>query len=264
MKSSPRLSAIAVLTLNPAACLLAGPTGEAATTPAPVGDVGWWFHSTSYAWLTAQKGDMRIGALSVPVDVSFSDAINSIDEIDMAFMGGLEAGRGRWSIGVDLTYTNFSDDFAGDGNVFDSFRLEQTNWMINPFVSCQLVKEQGWHLDAILGARINIIEMDITGRFVGDRHITVGGSRDWVDPIVGLRGSWDLTDRLLFGVRGDIGGFGASSNFTWQAYVGLGWKVTRRSTLALGYRGLGTDYSKRGFGSDIVTHGPLLGLQITF
>lgn len=264
MKSSRLLSAIAVLTLNPAACLLAGPPAQVAPTPAPASDDGWWVHATSYAWLTAQKGDLRIGALSVPVDVSLSDTIDSFDEIDMAFMGGLEAGRGRWSIGVDLTYTKISDDFAADGNVFDSFRLEQTNWMINPFVSYQLVKEQGWHLDAILGARINIIEMDITGRFVGDRQITVGGSRDWVDPIVGLRGSRDLTDRLLVGFRGDIGGFGVSSDFTWQAYVGLGWKVTQRSTLALGYRGLGTDYSKGGFGSDIVTHGPLLGLQITF
>lgn len=262
MTTKPLLAATAALILFPAACLQAGTPQP--ITPPPANDDGWWFHSTSYAWITALQGDMRIGNLPIPVDVSFSDAIDGVDEIDMAFMGGLEAGRGRWSLGVDLTYAKISDDYAGGGNVFDSFRLEQTQWMINPFVSYQMVKASHWHLDAIAGARINIFEMDVTGRFASGGQVTVGGSREWVDPIVGLRGSWDLTDRLTAGFRGDIGGFGVSSDFTWQAYAGLGWKMTPRSSLAVGYRGLGTDYSRGGFGSDIVTHGPLIGLQITF
>ena len=262
MKSTSFLAATAALILFPIAGLQAGTPAE--VTPAPASDSGWWVHSTGYAWLTASKGDMRIGTLTIPVDISFNDAISSLDELDMGFMGGLEAGRGNWSLGVDATYMKASDDFAGGGVVFRSFRLEQSQWMINPFVSYQLVKNEHWHLDAIVGARINVIEMDVTGRFADGGQVTVGGSRDWIDPIIGLRGSWNLSDRLAVGFRGDIGGFGVSSDFTWQAYVGLGWKLTPRSTLALGYRGLGTDYSEGDFGSDTVAHGPLLGLQFTF
>lgn len=262
MKSTPFLAALAALILSPMAGLHAGT--PAPVTVSPANDDEWWVRSNTYAWITASKGDMRIGNLTVPVDISFQDAINSLDELDMGFMGGLEAGRGNWSLGVDATYMKASDDFEGGGVIFRSFRLEQSQWMINPFVSYQLVKDELWHLDAIVGARINIIEMDVTGRFADGGEITVGGSREWIDPIVGLRGSWSLSDRMTVGFRGDIGGFGVSSDFTWQAYVGLGWKMTPRSTLALGYRGLGTDYSHGDFGSDTMTHGPLLGLQFTF
>lgn len=263
MKSIPFLAATAALILFPIACLHAGPPAQVAPTPAPASADGWWVHSTSYAWLTASKGDMRIGTLTIPVDSSFNDAINSIDELDMGFMGGLEAGRGHWSIGVDLTYAKISDDFGG-GGPFKSFRLEQSQWMINPFVTYTLAKGERWHLDGILGARINVFELDITGRYSNGGQTTIGGSRDWIDPIVGLRGSRDLTDKLTIAFRGDIGGFGVSSDLTWQAYVGLGWKMTRRATLGLGYRALGTDYSQGSFGSDVVSHGPLLGLEFAF
>ncbi len=40
--------------------------------------------------------------------------------------------------------------------------------------------------------------------------------------------------------------------------------MTRNTTVSLGYRGLGTDYSHGSFGSDVVTHGPVLGLQTRF
>lgn len=236
----------------------------APATPSFPNEEKWWVHFNSYAWITAQTGDLQIGSISSPVNVSFSDAIDGIDEIDMAFMGGIEAGRGRWSLGVDMTYANISDDFAAGGIAFDSFRLDQTQWMINPFVTYRLSKTERHQFDAILGARINIFEMDITGRFVDGGQITVGGSREWVDPIIGLRGRWDLTDRLAIGFRGDIGGFGVASDLTWQAYVGMGWRMTAGSTLAIGYRGLGTDYAHNGFGTDIVTHGPLLGVQMVF
>ena len=207
---------------------------------------------------------MRIGNLTAPVDVGFDDTIDGIDELDMGFMGGLEAGRGRWSLGVDATYMKASDDFAGGNVIFESFRLEQSQWMINPFGSYQLIKADRWHLDAIIGARINIFEMDITGRFAQGGQVTVGGSREWIDPIIGFRSKWDITDRLSLGFRGEIGGFGASSDFIWQAYAGINWQLNSKVTLALGYRGLGTDYSSGNYANDTVTHGPLLGLIVTF
>lgn len=253
------------LLLLPAAWLHAGPVSPTSPFPEPSpAHAEWWINVTSYAWITAQTGDLRIAGLPLPVDVSFSDAIQAIDEIDMAFMGGFEAGRGRTSLGVDVTYARISDDFVGGGNLFKSFGLEQAQWMINPFLSHQLAKGSNWHLDAMAGARINIFEMDVTGRFERGGQVTVGGSREWTDPVVGLRGACDLTDRLTVGFRGDIGGFGISSDLTWQAYVGIGWRMTRNTTVSLGYRGLGTDYGHGSFGSDVVTHGPVLGLQTRF
>ena len=252
-----------------AALFLPGPVAshalqpEIPAPPTPSSD-GWWFHSNSYGWLTAQSGDMHIANLTVPVKVGLDDAIAGIDELDMGFMGGLDFGRGRWSLGTDLTYMKASDSFPSSSAAFKSFGLEQSQWMINPFVSCQLLRSPHWQLDAIAGARINIFEMDVTGRFTTKEQVTIGGSRTWTDPIVGLRTRWDASDRLSFGIRGDIGGFGAASDLTWQAYAGLGWQITPRSIFALGYRALGTDYHSRNYGTDIVSHGPLIGLQFGF
>lgn len=148
--------------------------------------------------------------------------------------------------------------------IFRSFRTEQTQWMINPFASYRLAEGDRWQIDGLLGARINIFELDLTGRFVKGGQVTVGDSREWADPVVGLRGKWALSDNWSLAARGDIGGFGVSSDLTWGAYAGLAWKVTAHSTLALGYRALATDYSTRSFGSDTVLHGPLVGLVLSF
>ena len=72
---------------------------------------------------------MRVGPLSTPVDVSMKDALK---DLDMAAMGILEAGYGRWSLGADITCVKVSEEIAGGGRLFRSFRLEQKQWVINP------------------------------------------------------------------------------------------------------------------------------------
>lgn len=227
-------------------------------------DGGWWIRSTSYFWITAQSGDLRIGTLGVPVKIGFSDSLASIDEIDMAFMGGFEAGRGRWSVGVDLTYAKMSDRFLGDGVTYRTLRLEQAAWMINPYAAYRLAAPADWEFDLLAGARFNSLEMELGGESPAGVWTTASGRRSWTDPIVGLRGQTSLNEQLRFGFRADIGGFGIASQFTWQGYVGLGWQLSPSMTASFGYRGLGTDYSRGDFASDTVTHGPLIGLLVRF
>ena len=69
-----------------------------------------------------------------------------------------------------------------------------------------------------------------------------------------------------FNLEGDVGGFGAGSEFSWQAVATYGFDVnvfgsTMRSVV--GYRALYVDYSELGQhgkdGLDWVQHGPVLG-----
>lgn len=48
-------------------------------------------------------------------------------------------------------------------------------------------------------------------------------SNSWVDPIIGARLSADLSTKVMVNLRGDIGGFGVGSDFTWNgsAFIGL-------------------------------------------
>ena len=41
-------------------------------------------------------------------------------------------------------------------------------------------------------------------------------------------------------------------------------KATGNVSAAIGYRGLGVDYSKDSFSVDTVSHGPVIGLEVVF
>jgi opacity protein-like surface antigen len=95
-------------------------------------------------------------------------------------------------------------------------------------------------------------------------------SQDWVDPIIGVRLTTGLTEKLSLRVRGDIGGFGigSASDLVWNVVAVLGYQVSRRITLAAGYRILDVDYDKgsglRLFEYDVTTSGPVVGLAFRF
>lgn len=221
----------------------------------------WWFRTAAYGWVTAIDGDMSVGSLTAPVDVSMSDTLSSVD---MTYMGIFEAGYGKWSLGVDLMYAKLSQDIGGGGRVFDSFRLQQKQWLITPVVAYRAVETDGYHMDIFAGARITAVEVELTGRFVGSGEISSVHDTSWVDPIIGIRGQADLTDKFFFRYYGDIGGFGVSSDLTWQVFAGLGWKVNDKVNVAAGYRALGVDYTTGRLTLDTVTHGPVLGLEVHF
>jgi opacity protein-like surface antigen len=63
---------------------------------------------------------------------------------------------------------------------------------------------------------------------------------------------------------GDIGGFDVSSELTWQAMAGFGYRVMDNGAILLGYRGIGTDYTDGGFTYDVVAHGPVIGFEYHF
>ncbi len=245
-----------------AATALAGP--PISTPPVPIESAvesGWWFRIAPYGWVTAIDGDLRVGPLSAPLDVSMED---TLEDMDMAAMGILEAGYGRFSMGVDITYGKVSQEFDGGGLLFRSFRLEQKQWIINPTVAYRVIETDGYHMDIFAGARINVIEAELTGRFARGGEVAGSADVDWIDPIVGLRGQAELGDRFFFRYNGDIGGFGVSSDLTWQVFAGFGYHFNHWLSIGLGYRAIGTDYSDGDFELDTITHGPVIGLEARF
>ncbi len=93
---------------------------------------------------------------------------------------------------------------------------------------------------------------------------------DWVDPVVGTRLSMPVLENFDFILRGDIGGFGISSDFTALVSAGLQYHFTRMVSLDIRYKALWVDYEtgtqgRPGYFSyTTVTHGPILGLVFAF
>jgi hypothetical protein len=99
----------------------------------------------------------------------------------------------------------------------------------------------------------------------GERSL--GNNQTWVDPVVGLRFSTDLSKTTRFIVMGDVGGFnlgGYSSTFSWSQSTILSWDFAESWRLHMGYRFL--DF-KRDFHSGelkLQTRGPLIAIGYVF
>jgi hypothetical protein len=129
-------------------------------------------------------------------------------------------------------------------------------------------------LDLFAGARYWHVEIEtklsITPGLleVMPSSVTLRGSRDWLDPLIGGRLRWQASEKLALGVRGDVGGFGAGSDFTWSALGLLHYEVSPNVSLFAGYRALEIDYVDGSgddrFEFDALMHGPVFGAAIQF
>jgi hypothetical protein len=83
---------------------------------------------------------------------------------------------------------------------------------------------------------------------------------------MGLRWAANIADSWRLLLQGDIGGFGAASDFSWNTQVGFLWDASESFSLALLYKAISVDYqsgvrgTKDFFEYDTITQGPLIGL----
>lgn len=222
-------------------------------------DSGWNVRVASYGWFTAMNGDVTVAGNTAPVDIKFTDII---DKIDFAFMGVVEVGRGQWSFASDLFYAKLGADKSRGATRFD-VGMEQ--FIGNFAVARNIVDDGTTRFDVYGGARVTSLSTDISiDRPLLIPDTNVSADKTWVDPIIGVRAQRNLSEKLFLRGVADIGGFGVASDLTWQAYVALGYRVSEKTALSIGYRGLGTDYTDGGFTYDVISHGLLLGLEYKF
>ncbi len=119
-------------------------------------------------------------------------------------------------------------------------------------------------LDGLAGARFWAMQTDINVSPGPD----VSQGKDWIDPMVGVRSVFDLGERHKISLRGDVGGFGLGSDFSWNLVGLYGFNFARHGTLFIGYRGMYVNYHEGSgtsrFEYKMTTHGPVLGVDIHF
>jgi len=98
--------------------------------------------------------------------------------------------------------------------------------------------------------------------------LVINKDQSWLDPIVGVRWGWDMTDKWKLSLRGDIGGFGLGSDFAWNLVGLIFFKPWKNVAIVGGYRVLALDYEDSDafsrFEMDTTMHGPILGFNITW
>jgi hypothetical protein len=226
----------------------------------------WEFVVAPYVLVPSITGDASLGRIEgADVDVSSSDILKSLD---LGAMIQVE-GRHSSSYGFVLNYAfmDLSNKASGplgfvdvESNVFQG--------VLEAFGSRRF-SYQGGTVDLYGGLRWWDINLDVEAETpLGSRKFS--RNEDWVDPVIGARWMPRVADSLRLLIQGDVGGFGAASDFSWCAMGGLLWDVTPETTVALLYKALGVDYQTGSRGSrsffeyDTITQGPLLGVAVKF
>jgi opacity protein-like surface antigen len=93
-------------------------------------------------------------------------------------------------------------------------------------------------------------------------------SESWVDPVVGLLGTFPITEKWEWDLRADIGGFGVGSDFAWQAMGTLRWKLRQNLDVVASYRYMEVDFEQSGNSGllvyDMTNSGFGLGMTFRF
>jgi hypothetical protein len=224
----------------------------------------WRITIAPYAWLTSLDGDIKIGGLKGKLDLNFSDVL---ENLSLAGMLLVDVQKGRWIVSANFVGARLEADAANT--------IKVTNDVINlgTAIAYQLVDHElrrsasgqplSLRLAPLAGARVTYLraELDV------DPGPTVDDSESWVDPLIGLRGDLELTERLALFAEADVGGFGIGSDLAWNAQLFLTYRTAVfgvATDLALGYRALRQDYDHNDFAYDVTTSGPIIGAAFHF
>jgi hypothetical protein len=243
-------------------CPLVTPvSGFAQQSPVPVGDAQdpdmipasdpWRFALKPFLFLSGLSGSVTLENATFPINSSFGDLI---DNLRVGGFLSLAGTKGRWGFFADIEYISLKG--TGSGQVPTELRLDTLIGELDATYS----PSRDSNLWFVGGARMFDVGQSllISDRPALETSITV------VDPIVGAVGSWALGDSWLFRMRGDIGGFGVGSEFTYQLMMELQWQISDTVGLPFGYRVLSYQIRKDSSWLDTRLSGLFLGLNFTF
>ncbi len=224
----------------------------------------WQFIVEPYVFMGSLDGNAAIGRAQGDIDADFGDLLKNLK---IAAMLKAEATNDRWGLMTDVQYMKLGlkKDLAGDR--FAALSTKLTIFETEGFYRWKLGDRAS--LDALAGIRYWNVRLyaDLSGPVL---EPSARRAADWVDPLIGFRLTVPLTESLGFRLRGDIGGFGVGSKFSWQLYAGFAYDISKSAAITLGYRYLDANYS-RGvvntvdhFVYDAAMHGPELGFKFTF
>jgi hypothetical protein len=250
--------------------------GPAYGQDSPSAPDAWQFEVTPYFFAPALDGDLTVDGQTVSADLSFGDILDNFDVFGLS--ARVVARKGKWGIILDVATISLETDVTlqTPTPVSSGIDVDVTDTVVDLGVSYRAVEtvfagKPLW-IEPIAGGRYHYLKQDIGINVnvpgVGGPGTTLGGDEDWVEPFVGMLMGLSLTQKFSFLLRGDIGGFTAGSDLTWNALAAIDYRFSQLASLKLGYRVQGVDYDTGSgatrFGEDITLNGPMVGVTFYF
>ena len=243
-------------------------------------DNEWHFKITPYLWIPDISGTLTYAnvsgsgaSISAQVDPS-----SYLQSLDFAGMFTAEARKGGWFLFTDYIYLHLSShqsavqSITGPGgfvqvpvNVSGSQDVVSNVWTLAG--GANLLHEQAVSLDLFGGARLLNLSADLSWNFtVPTSALAKSGNasqtfNEW-DAIVGLKGEVRFGESHWFmPYYADVGG--ATSNFTWQALLGVGYRFGWGDVVFV-VRSLSYNFDSKDNQLDMRMTGPALGASFRF
>lgn len=258
------LAALALPCAMAGAADAAPPKAAEAAAPAPTAtadrpEKDWQFELSLYGWLSAVSTTLRKGDVDTSTYMSFGDILHVLD---FAGFLHLEAQHGKWGLFSELDYVKLSGSSQVRVPRIPLVRLDAGGGL----------KETIAELGGMRSFDGDRVGFDILGgaRYIGMKvdatlgPLDMGADKDWVDPFVGGRLRFRLSEKWGMSLRGDAGGFGLGSDVTYNAAAVLRYQISKSVAMGIGYRYLDINYDKNGLNLDSTTYGPVIGVAYTF
>jgi hypothetical protein len=227
----------------------------------------WDFSIEPFLWAVSIDGDAGVGRVTgADIDIDFDDILDNLEStFSIAFEAHHTSG---WGVLLEYGFFDLSADKTGPlGGVIEAdFRQG-----IMGLAAAKRFDLANGYYEITGGIRWwdNDIDVEVDP-LVLPGTVTASVDEDWVDPVVGMRFFTPMSEKWKLALRGDVGGFGAGSDFTAAADAGVFYSFSETVSLDVKYRAIWVDYEDgtKGtpgyFAYDTVTHGPFLGLKVDF
>jgi hypothetical protein len=222
-------------------------------------------------------GTMGVNGVTADVNMSFSDLLDLLSDLNGAAMGHVEVGKGPTGLILDAMFLELSPTRRGPlgGKINTSLEMTVIEIMGTLRVLGNAPGEgprSDLTFDLLGGLRYYDVAGEITDRPVIGPSVTRSQNENWVDLVIGGRSDVALTQNLGGFVRGDVGGFGigTSSKLAWNVQGGFEYFCTNFPGWSgvLGYRVLDIDEVKYSgaerFVFNMRIHGPFIALNYRF
>jgi opacity protein-like surface antigen len=228
--------------------------------PALAQERDWTYNLALYLWIneTTVTADTPRG--EVEAELSFTDALESLE---FAFMGAVEARNGPWGFIGDLLYFSLSaEGSTPNGLLFSEVRSESKITALSTYALYRFHEDERFSFDAGAGLRALWTEVETTLVGAALPTETYDYDKDWVDPVIALRGRVNFNDQWFGTLLLDAGGTGDSTS--WQVLTTVGYQINEKWALRAGYRYLKTEWDTRQGESSLEFSGPILGATFRF
>lgn len=253
-------------------------SAEPALAPQPASaDPEWSFVVAPYLQFRNIEVVNKAGVLPISyAELNYDDVFDNASH-DLAIRG--EAWRGRFGVMLDVSYLDL------EGSSIDSIPINDgggvTSTRSLDIASEQLVVDAlvayGFSPDPLDrweiygGIRYWDLKTDMTARLAGvvDASRSYAFDNDWVDPVIGFRGTSRLNAQLYLTGWFDLGGGLYGAEWSSSSAIYLGWKAHQHLHVLGGFRSQYVYYDNGENGADMFiyenfTYGPVIAIAAPF